>query len=73
MMPVKSVEAQSSPWNGVKVRRSPSELRPPVPNSVPVTLDPEVHEQMFRSGGQPDAKPPVLNSQASLVLILSTH
>ncbi|GFW89471.1 hypothetical protein TNCV_3967611 [Trichonephila clavipes] len=30
---------------------------------------PEENEQMFRSGGQPDAKPPVLSSQTSLVLI----
>ncbi|GFW61364.1 uncharacterized protein TNCV_4136821 [Trichonephila clavipes] len=28
-----------------------------------------VHVQMFRSSGQPDAKPPVFSSQASLVLI----
>ncbi|GFV50206.1 bestrophin homolog [Trichonephila clavipes] len=43
--------------------------RSTVPISVYLTLDPEVHEQMFRSGGQPDVKPPVLSSQASLVLI----
>ncbi|GFW56804.1 hypothetical protein TNCV_160341 [Trichonephila clavipes] len=44
----------------------------PVPTvfiSVHVTLGPEVYEQIFRSGGQSDAKPPVLRSQASLVLI----
>ncbi|GFW45287.1 hypothetical protein TNCV_4733951 [Trichonephila clavipes] len=46
---------------------------PSVPNSVYPTLGPEVYEQMFRSGGQSDAKPPVLSSHASLVLILSTH
>ncbi|GFW76665.1 hypothetical protein TNCV_4943821 [Trichonephila clavipes] len=34
-----------------------------------MTLGPRVHEQMFRSGGQSDARPPVLSSQASLVLI----
>ncbi|GFV64616.1 hypothetical protein TNCV_3181121 [Trichonephila clavipes] len=33
------------------------------------TTVPDVHEQMFRSGGQSDAKPSVLSSQASLVLI----
>ncbi|GFS90153.1 hypothetical protein TNCV_508141 [Trichonephila clavipes] len=32
-------------------------------------LGPEVHEKMFQSGGQSDAKTPVLNSQACLVLI----
>ncbi|GFW31488.1 hypothetical protein TNCV_1288351 [Trichonephila clavipes] len=32
-------------------------------------MGPEVHGQMFRSGGRSDAKPPVLSSQASLVLI----
>ncbi|GFV70386.1 transposon Tf2-11 polyprotein [Trichonephila clavipes] len=38
---------------------------PTVPNSVYVTLDPEVHEQMFRLGGQflatPSVKLPILN------------
>ncbi|GFX86803.1 uncharacterized protein TNCV_3750761 [Trichonephila clavipes] len=43
--------------------------RPTVPISVYITLDPEVHDQMCRSGGQSDAKPPVLSSQASLVLL----
>ncbi|GFX24435.1 hypothetical protein TNCV_992501 [Trichonephila clavipes] len=43
--------------------------RPTVPNSVYVDLGPEVHEQIFQSGSQSDAKPPVLSSQASLVLI----
>ncbi|GFX59812.1 hypothetical protein TNCV_1778511 [Trichonephila clavipes] len=47
--------------------------RPTVPNSVHATLGSEVHEQMFLSGGQLDMKPPVLSSQASLVLILSTY
>ncbi|GFV67753.1 transposable element Tcb1 transposase [Trichonephila clavipes] len=37
--------------------------------TVYVSLAPEVHGQMFRSGGQSDVKPPVLSSQASLVLI----
>ncbi|GFU05969.1 hypothetical protein TNCV_3395191 [Trichonephila clavipes] len=32
-------------------------------------LGPEVHEQMLRSGGQSDAKPSELSSQARLVLI----
>ncbi|GFX45545.1 hypothetical protein TNCV_2740821 [Trichonephila clavipes] len=41
--------------------------------SVFMTLGIEVHEQMFRSGGQSDSKSPVFSSQASLVLILSTH
>ncbi|GFY07851.1 hypothetical protein TNCV_4287871 [Trichonephila clavipes] len=29
----------------------------------------QVHEQMFRSGGQPEAKPPAFSFQASLVLV----
>ncbi|GFX42864.1 hypothetical protein TNCV_5072281 [Trichonephila clavipes] len=37
---------------------------PTVPNSVYATLALEVHEQMFRSGGQSDAKSPALSSQA---------
>ncbi|GFT42398.1 hypothetical protein TNCV_1786781 [Trichonephila clavipes] len=40
-----------------------------VPIPVFMTLDTEVQEQMFRSGGQSDAKHPVFSSQASLVLI----
>ncbi|GFX55215.1 hypothetical protein TNCV_1156721 [Trichonephila clavipes] len=36
------------------------------------TFGPEVHEQMFRSGGQSDAKPPVLSSQASLASALKS-
>ncbi|GFS56756.1 hypothetical protein TNCV_2221901 [Trichonephila clavipes] len=47
---------------------SPCGPRPTVPNSVYATLGPEVHEQMFQSGGQ-SAKPPVLSSQARLVII----
>ncbi|GFY18713.1 hypothetical protein TNCV_2399351 [Trichonephila clavipes] len=39
------------------------------PNSVYATLGPEVQEQISRSGGHFVAKPPVLSSQASLVLI----
>ncbi|GFS52694.1 hypothetical protein TNCV_45611 [Trichonephila clavipes] len=50
-------------------RNSTRGPRPTVPNSVYATLGPEVYEQMFRSGGQSDAKPSVLSSQASLVLI----
>ncbi|GFS59909.1 HTH_Tnp_Tc3_2 domain-containing protein [Trichonephila clavipes] len=48
---------------------SPWGPRPTVSISVCVILDPEVHERMFRSGGQSGTKPPVLSSQASLVLI----
>ncbi|GFW59252.1 hypothetical protein TNCV_2781831 [Trichonephila clavipes] len=48
---------------------SPLGPRPALPILVYVTLGPEVHEQMFRSGGQSDAKPPVLSFQAILVLI----
>ncbi|GFX90003.1 hypothetical protein TNCV_887011 [Trichonephila clavipes] len=48
---------------------SPLGSRPTVPNSVYATMGSEVHEQMFRSGGQCDAKPPVLSLQKSLVLI----
>ncbi|GFS57326.1 hypothetical protein TNCV_491991 [Trichonephila clavipes] len=44
-----------------------------VSNSVYATLGSEVYEQMFRSSGQSDVKPPVLGSQTSLVLLLSTH
>ncbi|GFT68919.1 hypothetical protein TNCV_1804491 [Trichonephila clavipes] len=39
------------------------------PSNVYVTLGPDVLEQMFRSGGQSDAKPQVLSSRASLALI----
>ncbi|GFV24398.1 hypothetical protein TNCV_2005811 [Trichonephila clavipes] len=34
-----------------------------------VTLGAEVHKQMFRSGGQSDAKSSLFSSQASLILI----
>ncbi|GFU44464.1 hypothetical protein TNCV_1505921 [Trichonephila clavipes] len=44
-------------------------IRPTVPISVFVTLDAEVHEQMFRSGGQSNVKPSVFSSQTRLVLI----
>ncbi|GFU60104.1 hypothetical protein TNCV_3144621 [Trichonephila clavipes] len=37
--------------------------------SVYVTLDAEVHKQMFRSGGQPEVKSSVYSLQASWVLI----
>ncbi|GFX03285.1 hypothetical protein TNCV_3555131 [Trichonephila clavipes] len=30
-------------------------------------MGPTVHEQMFRSGGQPDAKPPKLSPRANLI------
>ncbi|GFS97287.1 hypothetical protein TNCV_1824531 [Trichonephila clavipes] len=40
-----------------------------MPDSVNTILDPEVHEQIFRSGGQSDAKPSALQTPASLVLI----
>ncbi|GFS80069.1 hypothetical protein TNCV_2988481 [Trichonephila clavipes] len=43
--------------------------RPTVPISAFVTLEAEVHEQMFCSGSQSDMKPPVFNSQANLALI----
>ncbi|GFV83391.1 hypothetical protein TNCV_3055381 [Trichonephila clavipes] len=42
---------------------------PNVPVSVYVTLGAGVHVQMFPSGGQSDAKPPVLSSQESLLFI----
>ncbi|GFT37378.1 uncharacterized protein TNCV_4285251 [Trichonephila clavipes] len=40
---------------------------PTVPNSVYVTLGLELHEQMFRSGGQSDANSSALSSQACLL------
>ncbi|GFY17102.1 hypothetical protein TNCV_1088781 [Trichonephila clavipes] len=40
-------------------------VRLTVPISIFMTLDPEVHEQMFRSGDQSDAEPPVVSSLAS--------
>ncbi|GFX72426.1 hypothetical protein TNCV_1253801 [Trichonephila clavipes] len=43
-------------------RDSPLEPMPTVPNSVYATLGPEVHKQMFRSGGQSNAKPPVIRT-----------
>ncbi|GFV27999.1 hypothetical protein TNCV_1920181, partial [Trichonephila clavipes] len=43
--------------------------RPTVSNLICLTLGPEVHVQMLRSGGQSDAKAPVLSSQANIVLI----
>ncbi|GFV42572.1 hypothetical protein TNCV_3719051 [Trichonephila clavipes] len=42
---------------------------PSVPISVFVTGAVGVHVRMFRSSGQSDAKPPVISSQAGLVLI----
>ncbi|GFV45171.1 hypothetical protein TNCV_1154401 [Trichonephila clavipes] len=48
------------------LRNSPRGSKRSVPISVYVTLASEVHEQMFQSGGQSDAKPPLLSSQAIL-------
>ncbi|GFS60141.1 hypothetical protein TNCV_2826631 [Trichonephila clavipes] len=39
------------------------------PSQYTRSLGAEVHEQMSRSGGQSEARPPVFKSQASLVLI----
>ncbi|GFV51850.1 hypothetical protein TNCV_1322051 [Trichonephila clavipes] len=36
---------------------------PTEPISVFMTVDTEVHEEMFRSGGQSDTKPPMFSSQ----------
>ncbi|GFV59198.1 transposable element Tc3 transposase [Trichonephila clavipes] len=44
-----------------------------VPISVFVTLDTKVHEQIFLSGGQSEARPPVPKSQSKLGTPLSTH
>ncbi|GFW00641.1 hypothetical protein TNCV_2283871 [Trichonephila clavipes] len=38
-------------------------------SDVTVTLDTEVHDQIFRSVDQSDAKPPMFSSQAGVVLI----
>ncbi|GFY17264.1 RNase H domain-containing protein [Trichonephila clavipes] len=35
--------------------------RPTVPNSIYATLEPQMHEQMFWSGGQSEARPTVFN------------
>ncbi|GFX33060.1 transposon Ty3-G Gag-Pol polyprotein [Trichonephila clavipes] len=53
-------------WKRLKWYKSPRGLRPTVPNSVYLTLDPEVHEQMFRSGDESDVKPLVLSSHQGL-------
>ncbi|GFV88426.1 hypothetical protein TNCV_1242391 [Trichonephila clavipes] len=37
------------------------------------TPNPEVHEQMSESGGQPEARPPVFKSPSKLATDLSTH
>ncbi|GFT85640.1 hypothetical protein TNCV_4253511 [Trichonephila clavipes] len=42
----------------VSRRQRPCEPRPTVPISVFVTLDAEVHEQVFRSRGQSEVKTP---------------
>ncbi|GFV96073.1 hypothetical protein TNCV_1870341 [Trichonephila clavipes] len=55
-----------APSGGVHYAIGP---RPTVPISVYVTLGTEVHEQMYQLGVQPETKPPVFSSQASLVLI----
>ena len=53
--------------SGLTAHRGP---RPTVPISVFLTLGSGVQEQIFRSGGQPNAEPPpVFSSQACLVLI----
>ncbi|GFT80491.1 hypothetical protein TNCV_5122251 [Trichonephila clavipes] len=52
-----------------KGRDSPNGARPTVPTSVYVTLGPEMHKQMFWSGGESDAKSSLFSSQAHLVLI----
>ncbi|GFX77484.1 uncharacterized protein TNCV_1743821 [Trichonephila clavipes] len=39
------------------------------PSQYPLPFGAEVHEQMFRSGGQSEARPQCLSPQASLVLI----
>ncbi|GFX92765.1 hypothetical protein TNCV_4876221 [Trichonephila clavipes] len=46
--------AQQHQW-----RNRPWEPRPTVPNSVYMALGPQLHEQIFRSGGQSDVKLPV--------------
>ncbi|GFV58869.1 hypothetical protein TNCV_4132311 [Trichonephila clavipes] len=48
---------------------SPRGSRSTVPISVYVTLGPQMHEQMFRSGGQSETMSPVLSSQVSMVFI----
>ncbi|GFV13600.1 hypothetical protein TNCV_68031 [Trichonephila clavipes] len=53
----------------VGVVQHPMKAKVSVPISVFITLGIDVHEQLFRSRGQSDAKSPVFNSQASLVLI----
>ncbi|GFX11893.1 hypothetical protein TNCV_2996771 [Trichonephila clavipes] len=40
-----------------------------VPISIYLTLGSDVDQEIFRSGDQSELKPPVLSSQASLVLI----
>ncbi|GFX63135.1 hypothetical protein TNCV_4191701 [Trichonephila clavipes] len=50
----------------LKVVRQPMRVRPTVPNSVCATLGPEVYQQMFRSGGQSDAKTPSVKLQSKL-------
>ncbi|GFV85750.1 hypothetical protein TNCV_2003701 [Trichonephila clavipes] len=54
-------------------RNSPWRSMPIVPISVFMIFGTGVHEQMFLSGGQSDAKSPVFSSQASLVLIYRSN
>ncbi|GFX73519.1 uncharacterized protein TNCV_2342241 [Trichonephila clavipes] len=68
-IPEKSPLSKKEDIPNPKMARQPRGPRPTVSNSVYVTLGSEVHEQMFRSNGQSDTKPPVLSSQTSLVLI----
>ncbi|GFW11402.1 hypothetical protein TNCV_3809211 [Trichonephila clavipes] len=58
--------------DSVQVMPYPISPKPTVPNSVYVTLGPEVHEQMFRLCGQSAVKPPVLFPRR-LGTHLSTH
>ncbi|GFX80297.1 uncharacterized protein TNCV_2643131 [Trichonephila clavipes] len=54
--PQQSIETSLTTSTYRKWRSSPCGPRPIVPVSVYVTLGPKVKEQMFRSGGQSDAK-----------------
>ncbi|GFX14788.1 hypothetical protein TNCV_1485311 [Trichonephila clavipes] len=67
-MQVRSVLIQYPPV-GFVGSALPIGPKPTVPKSVYATLGSDVHEHMFRSGGQSDAKPRVLSPQASLVRI----
>ncbi|GFS59805.1 transposable element Tcb1 transposase [Trichonephila clavipes] len=56
---------QSSPWQTME--------NSPCPSHFFVILGAEMHEQMFRSGGQSNAKRQVFSFQVSLVLIYSPN